>query len=425
MKQQPDIEILFQIQLDQELQNEIRETLGRLMGISRVIVLERITRGRSKAQVLIVDITSRDSKGPVGLHILKFDSCHNTAKEIEGYRSAQRTCMVKQIPQLVAQTSLEKPFENAIVLYSLAHGTLRNATTLLNLIDMSVSYTSKQIAALTEIFKEAFDSYTVESFYAYDLIVKELGSLLKGGKSVQRVAEDDLGIRPDQGLLMFEGDRQVWPNPIAYIHEKSMWEGSRALCWPVQCGHGDLHGENIICPKPGFSEQQPILIDFVNFRQATSLFYDFLYLELALLLRILPLDTDKEREQCLQIGEVFDQEVILREEEYPGGPGVFSACKLIAPMRQVIGEFIQQSGRSEDFETVFWLTGMIVALNYFRKLYDKPFARKFALLIAARRLAVLLDQLGIDYSKHGQICYIEWSSASSAQASQQSQANTC
>jgi len=401
------MEITLHVPLDPEQRGTFEEATRRLSGIARIAVLDQITSGRSQAKVFIVDVTPETVDGPTGLHILKLDTRRGIRKELQGYGRARETAMSKHMPVVVAQTSTEKPFKTAAILYSLAQDTFRDAIALRDIVDQRVFRARDQLDALAQVLQELFDTHAVESDHPYGLIRTELGSLLKGGRSIIRVGEDYLHLHADRELVRYEGDMQVWPNPIAYIQRQALWEEARALVWPTLCAHGDLHAENVICPKSGFRSQVPELIDFTNFREKTSLFYDLVYLELALLLRVLAPNTELRRQGWLQLGEVFDQQVLV-DAERVGGPGVLSACTLLSPLRRLAADFIEGSDRPEDFESAFWLTGVVVGLNYFRKLADDPFERKLAFLIAARRLATLLDRLNVDFYRHQASYELSW-----------------
>ena len=161
------MEIKLHVPLDGKQRSAFEEVIKRFTGIAKIAVLSRIATGRSQAQVFIVDVVSETSDGPTGLHILKLDSRRGIRKEMQGYAKARETNLRQHMPMLASQTPTQKPAKTAAMLYSIAHGTLRNATSLLDLVDEIILYAGGQIEALAQILQESFEFYELETTHPF------------------------------------------------------------------------------------------------------------------------------------------------------------------------------------------------------------------------------------------------------------------
>lgn len=165
------------------------------------------------------------------------------------------------------------------------------------------------------------------------------------------------------------GVGRILPNPVAYLDNPDWWQDAQAIVMPEDYVHGDLHCENLICRTDVTDEKSepPELIDFDDPSDGKqSIFFDYLYLELDIILKLLPPDVLENRESILRLLDLLMQKVHPAETDQPLDANGISVFRLVRPLRAACRGLIADS-HAADAENAFWLTAVAVGLNYLRK----------------------------------------------------------
>jgi hypothetical protein len=161
-------------------------------------------------------VNSELAKGIKGRCILKIDTCGSGNRERQNHEDAYKTAIRKNMAELVDNSPTGKSCKYVAVLYSLAHNTLLNSCPLYQYVDKNFNDSVSQIGNLAKALSVWNTTLTVKREHPYKLITTLLGSFLKGAKSIQNIAQENLGIKKDVRELRFSGSQTLLPNPIAY-----------------------------------------------------------------------------------------------------------------------------------------------------------------------------------------------------------------
>ncbi len=389
----------------EKLSDEQRLAVEKLPGISKIDIIDTITIGRSGASVFVVDVDSDSRDGTKGRCILKIDQSGSGDSERKRHEDAYKTAIKEYMAELVDYSLKDKSCEYVAVIYTLAHDTLLNACPLYEYVEKNFNDAVSQIRNLAKTLNTWNADFTPKREHPYKLITTLLGSLLKGAKSIQNIAQENLGIK-DVHELRFSGSKSVLPNPIAYISQENLWKDAQIcmLVCPWGYVHYDLHSANIICPTKG-TNKTPVIIDFRKYEKDFITLYDYAYLEFDLILKIMPANTYNTREEWLKLGKLWSENLQL-SEDLSRSPNSENLRKLIAPLRSEVAKIAENAGQKDDFFSVYLLTSVAVGLNWFRKLHDTN-QKNLALLLAAQRLDILLERIGLKVLP-GDIGEVHW-----------------
>lgn len=166
------------------------------------------------------------------------------------------------------------------------------------------------------------------------------------------------------------GVGRILPNPVAYLENPDWWQDAQSIVTPEDYVHGDLHCENLIC-RTDVSEERPEPPELIDFDDPVdgpqSIFFDYLYLELDIILKLLPPDILENRESILRLLDLLMQKVHPADTDLPLDATASSVFRLVRPLRAACQELIPTDSHQVDFENTFWLTAVAVGLNYLRK----------------------------------------------------------
>ena len=160
-----------------------------------------------------------------------------------------------------------------------------------------------------------------------------------------------------------------------------------------------------MCSKDS-GNQSPILIDFTHYKAKSLTFYDYAYLEFDLLLKMMPAETEGEREAWFEFGRYLARTLDL-PPDLPGGPQVETTRKLICALRARVLERCDTENQVDSFTSAYLIASTAAALNYFRKVSSDN-ARKLALLVAAQYLQSVLYRCHLQPSAARRIAEIQW-----------------
>lgn len=308
--------------------------------------------------------------------------------------------------------------KHLIILYPPAHQSLDNekvcSLTLLSRKWGTTAAVKRALEYLCSRLEACYQDAHVHTDEPRNLLVKILRDRrVNGDKSVMertaellrrhRVDEQDVERVKDASCLYIGGD-MLLPNPVAYIKHPEYWQVNRirSISLRMAIAHDDLHCENIICNL--LDEKHPVeVIDFDDPREGEqSVFADFLYLELDLILRVMrPRDGEKLKDIALLISKLMDKVTIPAEDELP--PDALNIASHLRPLRDVCARMIYGfKDYQEDYENGFWLTATAVGLNYLRKESLSLHERTLGWLYAAHALKRVLRYHGIAYDQDAQ-----------------------
>jgi hypothetical protein len=295
------------------------------------------------------------------------------------------------------------------VLYKPAQQSLRRdrVAPLTQLIEHDVAAAEQNLKGLAALLREWNSELRDDSATPYKLLENLLGPRrVRGAENVQtrmqRLMREFDEMR-DQAPRLLDCSRMEFagtlllPNPIAFLEHPEWWEATNEFkTIKVQIGrvHNDLHAENIIC-RHGQSmgvDARPDIIDFATFRNDQAIYFDLVYLEFDVLMRLCKPEVLDNRRQLVDIvnylGNPDDLELqgVLR-----AGALGSKVVDLVRPLRAAACKLFDPD-RQEHSELTFWLCAVAVGLNFARKLTITPYDRLLGLLYAGVALRSVLDR---------------------------------
>ena len=227
------------------------------------------------------------------------------------------------------------------------------------------------------------------------------------------VGKDDPSAILDARQLKFE--QYTLPNTIGYLEHPDYWlsPDSKYVIPTWSAAHGDLHGGNIICQKlphlsrrPRFQSEvppiQPDIIDFGDFQETQSIFFDLLYLELDLILQRCKPEDEKSREYLLEFVIEYltgdGQRAAIPESTHGLPMKTALLPDWIRPLRDLAQDIIAGSDREEDTLATFWITATAVGLNFARKSTLTKEEKLLSLMYAGAALRHVLAYQGIEWN---------------------------
>lgn len=216
-----------------------------------------------------------------------------------------------------------------------------------------------------------------------------------------------IGVRGHDGVL-------VLPNPLPYLGGKS-FERDVTVARPVGHLHGSLYAENVLC-YPG-SERPPLLLDFSAYEGHGNPLFDLASLELDLLLRVLPIETPKQREQWLTMLEFLMAGVARKSE--PAGYYPAKAWLVLREIRSHVKKLLTlllaagargDRDASRDVETVWWASVVAAGLMAVRRrsISGSPLESAAALLYTAFGLKRVREATADVAVEPGDLAYVQW-----------------
>jgi len=395
---------------------------------SYIAVIELITVGKSGSKVCLVDAAFQpgdDMPSTPTPHWLKIHhSQHHPGTDInqpvQRHEMAYQTSMQKYMPRLV--DSVNSTLENAsamriALLYSfidpskdtislgelLENGYLGQAR---NLID-------RTCAALLEWNQ----TIHTERSSPHDLLVRCLHH--SSGSDKNRRLEDDrasvharlssdevgFGLSAESTQILFN-ERDLLPNPLAYLQHVQIWETARKrnITWPRGHIHGDLNVRNILT----FQDVDEItlsLIDFDTYDPETLIFLDLAYLEFGIILQLCKPDTQAKQTELERLSTYLAEHLLLTEDVPNLGVISVGIYQLLKPIRQRVDKLCRQH---KDYVLAYWLARTACGLEMSRKTRVNKSERFFALLFAAHSLNTHLKGLKVEHKRSYDTYHVNW-----------------
>ncbi len=233
----------------QDIDPELRSSIEGLKPELGIKIRKPIAGGLSGADVFLVEC---QLNGERRLAVLKIASKGQADSEIQGDRTARDSWLNPFLPEHF-QVLGELPGRNKIaVLSSLARDRVEDCQTLEEVICSTFDYGAKHVLhALSYVYRqqakdEWHSAIPREIHDIYQLPIKEN----LGEKWLKRWKECGLPDTEFPGLV-FDDVPERWPNPIAFLFEKSLWKELEAtqISVPWIQNHGDLNARNVLCPS--------------------------------------------------------------------------------------------------------------------------------------------------------------------------------
>ncbi|CAG0980620.1 Hercynine oxygenase [Anaerolineae bacterium] len=204
----------------------------------------------------------------------------------------------------------------------------------------------------------------------------------------------------------FDEGEVNYPNPFAYLLDDDLWcvgDVPIRIDAPRTPIHGDLHGGNIMCQVDNRDTPQasaPWLIDFAQSHSHRIPFFDLVYLELDILLRLMPATDEAESQDWLDATEFLcsailptpkpdseDQTVFDRNQT------VLDAWEIIKPIRTYAKKLVEGSPAPDHHDDcAFWIAAVAAGMMVTRRSRMLPPEKHVAaLLYTSRALRQLMD----------------------------------
>lgn len=217
-------------------------------------------------------------------------------------------------------------------------------------------------------------------------------------------------IRFTAGLVGQPADDLTLPNPIAFILRSELWGNPEELRIPWTFVHGDLHAGNVVV-RPNAAEQGLWIIDFGQSAQKSLPLFDLAYLELDLVLRTQPTESNDDDDHAWQNWRSLTRHLTSAHVPHgaPDRQDVVITWELVRPIREYLGQYLERwTGSREDFELAWWLAMCVVGVRVARR-SGAPSAeqRVCALLYAAAGLKAAL-QMRRQEIRVGQVADLYW-----------------
>jgi len=205
------------------------------------------------------------------------------------------------------------------------------------------------------------------------------------------------GLEANHDYMCFQSSPML-PNPFAFIFKPELWDGKADLGVPLGPIHGDCNAKNIMCIRPA-SETTPSLIDFAQYDDENSAFFDVAYLEVDLLLRRHP-ELGSNWRTWLTFMETLSKDVKTNDE--PNSPNELMLFRTVMPLRTFVQaqlESVQRNPKTRskvrDFKVAWWLSCVAAGLLFARRLNTRPEQRMAALLYAGYCMKSALKARGV------------------------------
>jgi predicted ATPase len=356
-----------------------------------IVPLMELKGGRTGARLYLASVSKTGGSSPEHF-VLKIDRIHPKAKggEIQRHKSAMSEAPPDFAQGHMANIAFEVEHEGLVaIFYTIAGQTLLHFQPLGG---------HEQQSQLETIFRATHD-YLLENWNAAatfeqaihprTLLSRWLGYRLKTGGPIDRFLEEGFRIHPETEGLVIHG--QVYPNPLAYGRNESLWGGTRPIDTLAGFQHGDLNIGNILVK---FAEDQEILegyflIDFALYKPGMPLFYDQRYLEMSYLLREL---SRVGSPKWVEMVTGFALQDIPNPKQVP--VELAGVCAVINAGRESFHRWVQARHPSlhDDLWGQFWLAGVAAGLNYCNKTMLPEEERLAGMVFAAAHMKRFSEQ---------------------------------
>jgi hypothetical protein len=377
-----------------------QRALGAVSDAQRIVVLKKMADGRSGDKVLLVDVHGKRHDQPAGLHVAKISHTLNKegsgATEHERFSKAKNTSLGSYMPELRSISAEIDGF--TVALYGIAQGTLFKASALAELVsnirELDTARVDVCIGELATALQEwnLFDIQTRSAQITYLTPLEQINMALGKRRisDIEARIQSVLGINRLPTTIRFARGIEL-PNPLAYLFKENLWANPHPLPCPVGRIHGDLHSGNIFFHDT--VSTRPSFIDFADYDPSGLIFTDWTYLELDLLLRLLPLSDEQSGQEWLRLTEYFGEEI--QPTGIPRGAVAQTISQILQSLRTTVSTLCR-GANEESFNLSFWTSGVATGLNYARKgLSPDQGRRAAAFLYSARALERLLAIMGI------------------------------
>ncbi len=333
------------------------EELFRRFDVPKIEIEKRITKGLSGANVYLVLIFNEKT---IDLAIAKFQKVsERNVNELELHQKVLKIVQGHNLEQYVPKIKTCAEYENWYgVLYELVGDCVVESKTLNYAIYNelpNISDISKNISSILYNWNLPYQS---KDIHPIDIVEHSLGSRFFDERMMK--AFEKIGVNNDDLWLTFDGIYEVFPNPMKFLQDRSLW-GMEIPCL-LGHSHGDLHGNNIMVSKNGDIS----IIDFGSFKDTDNIFYDHRYLELHVTLSYMSIEDDDQRlfwkDLCATLSSKMNNTI-----EIPSGPGSMVLRSVLPQLRTSIKDRITHQAAKQLYEPSFYLAGVAAGLNLFRK----------------------------------------------------------
>ncbi len=216
----------------------------------KIQIRDTLAGGLSDASVFLIDF---HLNGTQRLGVIKLTSAESALRETQGYERAGNSWLQAYLPEHIDCRGPIVDDGRHVVLLSLAKERRDDSEQLTRVLIDSFSYGRDVLRAVGVAYSQEATRLWAKEAPPVRTCDEVLEAIAQNGIEeawLERWVEAGL---PDKEhpSISFEDRDERWPNPVAFLYQKSLWNDTPppSFSVPELTCHGDLNPQNVLCPN--------------------------------------------------------------------------------------------------------------------------------------------------------------------------------